>query len=311
MGSLSQRGSAQAEQASEHWQDSVSHTPPRIDTFSREGAEAARADETREEAELRMTLLAKAIEYEIIPRLMLAHRTQHECLTLPAIQTHVVTQLDVTEFAKLVLFQDESVAQACVDAMRVRGISVETIYLDLLAPVARYLGELWEQDLCDFTEVTIGLGRLQQVLHETSAAFGQAARRPMSGRRVLLLPCPGEQHTFGIAMVAEFFHRAGWDVAGGPAQAGADPQDMVQREWFDVVGFSVGSESHVGALCECIRSVRKASRNPNVGIIAGGPVFVLNPEYATRIPVDAVALNGRDAPALADELAARPGTAKT
>lgn len=291
----------------EHWQDTGHRTPARIDTFSREGAQAAHADETREEAELRMSLLAKAIEYEIIPRLMMAHRTQHECVTLPAVQTHVVTELDVTEFAKLVLFQDESVAQACVDAMRVRGISVETIYLDLLAPVARHLGQLWEQDLCDFTEVTIGLGRLQQVLHETSSAFGQAAQRPMSGRRVLLLPCPGEQHTFGIAMVAEFFHRAGWDVAGGPAQAAVDPEDMVRREWFDVVGFSVGSETHLGALCECIRSVRKASRNPNVGIIAGGPAFIANPGYAARVPADAVALNGRDAPGLADGLAARSG----
>lgn len=307
MGSLSQRGSAQAGAPAGHWRDRDATAPPRVDTFSREGAEAARADETREEAELRMSVLAKAIEYEIIPRLMLAHRTQHECLTLPAIQTHVVSELDVREFAKLVLFQDESVAQACVDAMRVRGISVETIYLDLLAPVARYLGELWEQDVCDFTEVTIGLGRLQQVLHETSSAFGQAAQRPMTGRRVLLLPCPGEQHTFGIAMVAEFFHRAGWDVAGGPAQAAIDPEDMVRREWFDVVGLSLGGETHLGALCECIRNVRKASRNPNVGIIVGGPAFVANPGYAARVPADAVALSGRDAPGLADELVARPG----
>lgn len=307
MGSLSQRSSAETATPSEHWHEAGALAPPRVDTFSREGAQAARAEESREDAELRMTLLAKAIEYEIIPRLMLAHRTQHECLTLPVLETHVVSELDVKEFTKLVLYQDESVAQACVDAMRVRGVSVETIYLDLLAPVARHLGELWEQDLCDFTEVTIGLGRLQQVLHETSSAFGQAAQRPTTGRRVLLLPCPGEQHTFGIAMVAEFFHRAGWDVAGGPAQADGDPQDMVRREWFDVVGFSVGSESHLGALSECIRSVRKASRNPNVGIIAGGPAFVANPANAARIPADAVAVSGREAPELAEKLVARSG----
>lgn len=307
MGSLSQRSSAETATPSEHWQESRDFASPRIDTFSREGADASTAAETREEAELRMTLLAKAIEYEIIPRLMLAHRTQHECLTLPVLETHVVSELDVKEFTKLVLYQDESVAQACVDAMRVRGVSVETIYLDLLAPVARHLGELWEQDLCDFTEVTIGLGRLQQVLHETSSAFGQSAQRPTTGRRVLLLPCPGEQHTFGIAMVAEFFHRAGWDVAGGPAQSDCDPEDMVRREWFDVVGFSVGSESHFGALAECIRHVREASRNPNVGIIAGGPAFVANPASASLIPADAVAMTGREAPELAEKLAARYG----
>ncbi len=38
----------------------------------------------REAVDLRLALLAKAIEHEIIPRLMLAHRRAHECLTLPA-----------------------------------------------------------------------------------------------------------------------------------------------------------------------------------------------------------------------------------
>ena len=33
--------------------------------------------------EAKLALLAKAIEHEIIPRLMLAHRSPHECLTLP------------------------------------------------------------------------------------------------------------------------------------------------------------------------------------------------------------------------------------
>lgn len=306
MGSFSQRSTVGTAMPAEHWQEPDIYVPPGVDRFSRDGVEATHTAETREEAELRMTLLAKAIEYEIIPRLMLAHRAQQECVAMTVMETHVVSGFDVKEFAKLVLFQDESVAQACVDAMRLRGVSVETIYLDLLAPVARHLGELWEQDLCGFTEVTIGLGRLQQVLHETSSAFGQAAQRPMNGLRVLLLPCPGEQHTFGIAMVAEFFHRAGWDVAGGPAQANGDPQDMVRHEWFDVIGFSLGSEAHIGALNECIRGVRKASRNANVGIIVGGPVFAKIPEYAASVPADAVAVSGRDAPELAEKLVRRP-----
>ncbi len=124
--------------------------------------------------------------------------------------------------------------------MRLKGIAVETIYLELLAPVARHLGSLWEQDLCDFTEVTIGLGRLHQVLRELSPGFSQSVGHAGNGRRILLLPSPGEQHTFGLVMVSEFFRHAGWDVAGGPWEAGADPVTMVKREWFDVVGFSLG-----------------------------------------------------------------------
>jgi MerR family transcriptional regulator, light-induced transcriptional regulator len=263
-----------------------------------------RGDHTadREAVEIRLALLAQAIEHEIIPRLMLAHRVPNMCLSQSVTAAPQVSSLDVQEFSRLVLSPDENVAQACVDAMRVRGISIETIYLDLLAPVARYLGELWEQDLCDFTEVTVGLGRLHRVLRELSPAFGQSLDRPVSGRRILLLPGPGEQHTFGLVMVAEFFRRAGWDVAGGPWEAGADPVVMVKREWFDVVGFSLASELHLAELAQCIGNVRNATLNPDVGILVGGPAFSLNPGYVTKVQADAAVTDGSKAPELAESL---------
>jgi methanogenic corrinoid protein MtbC1 len=258
----------------------------------------------REAVDLRLALLAKAIEHEIIPRLMLAHRNPHECLTLPEPDSpsEQVTQREVETFARLVLSDDENLSQACIDAMRLKGIAVETIYLELLAPVARHLGKLWEQDLCDFTEVTIGLGRLHQVLRELSPGFSQPLSHSGTGRRILLLPSPGEQHTFGLVMVSEFFRHAGWDVAGGPWEAGADPVTMVRREWFDVVGFSLGSELHLDDLARCIKAVRKAAVNPRVGIMVGGPIFGLHPEFISRVGADGATSDGRRAPEIAEKL---------
>ena len=261
------------------------------------------SDANREAVELRLAVLSQAIEHEIIPRLMLAHRAPDECLSAVVAIESPVSAEDVRAFAKLVLAPDENVAQACIEAMRVRGISVETIYLDLLAPVARYLGEQWELDLCDFTEVTVGLGRLQQVLRELSPAFGQSNHQP-SGRSVLLLPGPGEQHTFGLVMVAEFFRRAGWDVGGGPWEAGADPVLMVQREWFDVVGFSLGNETQVDELAACIKAVRAAALNKSICVIVGGPIFIERPEFVAYVNADAAATNGSHAPELAGQLVA-------
>ena len=106
-------------------------------------------DANRESVDLRLALLSRAIEDEIIPRLMLAHPVADDCLSLTPPASAQVSQQDVEAFAKLVLAPDENVAQACIEAMRTSGISVETIYTDLLAPVARYLGVLWEEDLCD------------------------------------------------------------------------------------------------------------------------------------------------------------------
>ena len=296
-GGLAQQGADQGQPAYEPWTDGGRDFLAGNDSTLR-----AVADHDKDSIELRLAVLARAIEHEIIPRLMIAHRGPNACLTALEVPQQGVTQADVQDFAKLVLSPDEDVAQACVNAMRSRGISVETIYLDLLAPVARYLGELWEQDRCDFTEVTLGLGRLHLVLRELSPAFGRANDRPTNGRRVLLLPGMGEQHTFGLVMVAEFFRRAGWDVAGGPWEAGVDPVVMVKREWFDVVGFSLASELHVTELGECIRKVREAALNPFLCVLVGGPAFTANPDYVQQVDADAAANDGSKAPDLAERL---------
>jgi MerR family transcriptional regulator, light-induced transcriptional regulator len=250
----------------------------------------------------RMAQLARTIEQEIIPRLMLAHRTTTEPLLRSVGVGYVITADDVKHFAKLVLSHEEDVAFATIQTLRSRDVSVEKIYLDLLAPTARYLGELWEDDLCNFTDVTVGLGRLQRVLRELSPALGRSVEHPSQGRRVLLLPSPGEQHTFGLVMVAEFFRRAGWDVTGGAWAAGADAAALVSAEWFDVIGFSLGAEVHLGQLAASIAAVRHATCNQDLAILVGGPLFGVHPEFVGQVGADGMTIDGREAPLLAESL---------
>ncbi len=268
------------------------------------------AEDDKESVELRLALLARAIEYEIIPRLMLAHRTPHTCVQPAAVEGSALGEADVESFARLMLAPDEHAAQACVDKLLSRGISVESIYLDLLAPVARYLGRLWDEDLCDFTDVTIGLGRLHRVLRELSSAFGQGQDGASNGRHVLLIPSPGEQHTFGLVMVSEFFRRAGWDVAGGPREPGTDLLQTVRREWFDIVGFSLATMASLDDLRACIVSVRDASLNRHIGIMVGGPIFLLHPEYANFVGADCATTDGKGAPDLAEQVILRLSQAR-
>jgi methanogenic corrinoid protein MtbC1 len=252
----------------------------------------------------RASQLARTIELEIIPRLMLAHRATPQTVLRPTGAGQPITADDVGQFAKLVLSHEEDGAFASVQTFRARGVSVESIYLDLLAPTARYLGELWEEDLCNFTDVTVGLGRLQRVLRELSPALGRSVEHPSRGRRVLLLPSPGEQHTFGLVMVAEFFRRAGWDVTGGAWAAGANAAALVEAEWFDAIGFSLGAEVHLDALAKSIGAVRHATCNRELAVLVGGPMFGAHPEYADQVGADGMTIDGREAPALAERLIA-------
>lgn len=253
---------------------------------------------------LRSVLLAKAVEYEIIPRLMLAHRVSRELVAHPLSGGEHVSPEDVAPFAELVLHADDATLRQFVAVLRERGVPIESIFLELLAPVARHLGGLWERDLCTFTEVTVGLGRLQQLLREHSAAFSRHQDGERSeARRVLLMPCPGEQHTFGLSLVGEFFHRAGWEVVTSFVATDGAPR-MVQKDWFDVVGFSLGCETGIDRLSETIAMVRRKSLNPGVSIIAGGAIFGLHPEFGDRLTADAIITDGPAAPALAEKLLA-------
>lgn len=247
-------------------------------------------DETADE---RMTWLVAAIETEIIPRLMLAHQAPclDELFAGPAARGPSAD--DVEAFARLVLVKDAGAALAQAESWRNEGVALEQIYLDLLAPTARRLGEMWEADLCDFTEVTVGLWRLQQVMYDLSPAFQSRAAETPELRRAMLVPAPGSQHTFGLFMVAEFFRRAGWQVWGEPSVSAAELVEATRRDWFDMVGLSVGSNLHIEGLASVILAVRKASLNPTIAVMVGGPVFVAHPEFLAQVGADATA---RDAP---------------
>jgi methanogenic corrinoid protein MtbC1 len=259
----------------------------------------------RPAAEERMSRLVKTLEAEVIPRLVEAHRAMPMSDMLPAACVcPPPTAAEVESFVQLVLRREELPISTCIEALRDKGMSVEVLFLELLAPAANHLGSLWEDDRCDFTEVTIALGRLQRLLQELSPSFGTEVEFPANARRALLLPSPGEQHTFGLSMVAEFFMHAGWEVAGGQGAYRDEAVDMVSREWFDVVGFSVGSDARLDWLSACIASVRKMSRNRDIGILVGGPIFTLNPEYVAIVGADATSKDGKQAPIAAEALIA-------
>lgn len=259
----------------------------------------------RPAAEERLTRLVKTLEAEVIPRLVEAHRAMPVIDAVPAAcACPPPTATEVEAFVQLVLRREDLPISACIVALRDKGMPVEVLYLDLLAPAANHLGYLWTEDLCDFTDVTIALGRLQHLLQELSPAFGTEVEFPANARRALLVPAPGEQHTFGLSMVAEFFMHAGWEVAGSQGAYRDEAVDMVRREWFDVIGFSVGSDARLEWLTSCIASVRQMSRNKNIGVLVGGPVFALNPDYVALVGADATTTDGKQAPIAAEGLIA-------
>jgi methylmalonyl-CoA mutase cobalamin-binding subunit len=248
------------------------------------------------EADRRLARIARTVELEVVPRLVLARRAVADHPAVAPAGGHAPSAADIVELTGLALAHDTGAAVATfVDSLRSRGATMQALYLDLLAPTARRLGELWVADLCHFADVTLAVCRLQKVVHDLGPAFRRETRMRENGRRALLVPVPQEQHSFGLLMVADFFRRAGWEVSGGPLEARGDLVAAVRDEWFAVVGLSVGSERQLDTAAAGVRAVRRASRNRSVGVMVGGPVFVEHPEFVALVGADATAADGQDA----------------
>ncbi len=252
--------------------------------------------------EISPTALQRLIEGEIIPRLLMAHRPS---ASLPPVLTVVDAQVPpgaAERFATAALKSEAYALLVDIDVQVARGVSVETVFLDILAPAARYLGELWDNDACDFVDVTMALWRLQEIVHELAARLPGAAERRGGERRALFAPMPGEQHGFGSLMVEEFFRRAGWATASEPGASEADLVAIVAQRWFELVGLTVASAENIEALPRVINALRTNSRNPRLGVMVGGRVFVEHPEWAAECGADATAADGRQAVLVAESL---------
>lgn len=244
-------------------------------------------------------LLSRIVELEIIPRLMLMHsgQSKRERPPMPSLQLNVE---HVHTLAQLAVEGATESASSYVRALLDAGASQEHVFLDLLAPCARWMGVQWEADVYDFSQVTIGLWRLQRVLHEYGARFSQVARPDADSHRALMAAVPGAQHTFGVVMAAEFFSRAGWDVECEPQASWSDLKNRLACNRFDMFGLSIATGDSIPHVASAILDIREASANSTLFVMVGGPLAAVVPDLAQLCGADAMACDADVAVAAAN-----------
>ena len=237
------------------------------------------------------------IEGEIIPRLLMEHaQGAEQTMALGALNGAQIAASAARRFALLPLENDTPNLLEEVDKFIAEGVSVDAIYIDLLAPAARQLGEMWENDDCDFVDVTMGLWRLQEVMREISE---RAPIEPVDESdnpyRVLFAPLPGDEHYFGAMMMDEVFARAGWKSTVMTKPLRKELLDAVSRESFDVVGLTLSRDCTSAAISNLIKAIRGVSANPNLSILLGGHMINHNPAIVAEVGADGTGADARAA----------------
>jgi MerR family transcriptional regulator, light-induced transcriptional regulator len=236
--------------------------------------------------------LAGIVEAEIVPRLYLAHRAGSRTLGAPRLPA---AEADGRAFAERALEMEAGDLIAHTLALVERGLAADAVFLELLAPAARRLGEMWEEDACTFVEVTTGLSRLHQTLRAVSAQLAPPRVQTSPAGRILLVPGPGEQHVFGLAILEEMFRREGWEAECDLIAGVAQIHRLIDVFEPDVIGFSVSRLEGIGPLTALIKDIRKKAGTGCPAILVGGKVFSDTPALAASVGADKTAANGPDA----------------
>jgi methanogenic corrinoid protein MtbC1 len=259
-------------------------------------------------AEAADTLL-RAIEGEIIPRLMLTHSELDREAAAEHDRRCTLRREDHEGFLETVLRGTAASTRDFIDSILDRGVPREIVFIDLLGRCAKRLGEMWDEDLCDFSDVTIGLCRLHQALREHSVLHDPPAHTGVEPASVLLATACGDQHVFGVVMVAEFFRSSGWRVWTEPGASVGQVSSILATDRFDLLGISAACTSVASQLSSEIRHYRKASCNPEMRVLVGGRLFLEDADLVASVGADGLAVDAKAAPIAGKSLIADLPTA--
>lgn len=184
------------------------------------------------------------------------------------------------------------------------GAEPVRIYLDVLTPAMVEIGALWEtarigvaqEHLATQITQTV-LARLAPSLEDAETAFASDDRR----RLAIVSGTPGELHSIGARMVADFLEASGWDVLllGGDAPSDEIARLAAERR-PDVVALSTSLSFNLLAAGRVFARLRQQDAPPL--LVAGGRAYEGQPDRALLAGADVFA---SDPEALLRELALR------
>lgn len=246
----------------------------------------------------RLSRLFNVVENAVIPSLLRYHPARKNRVDMKP------SEAEFEDFFACLLQDDEPGFVQTIERMRDRGLSLESVFMDVFVPAALRMGERWCDDSSDFVAVTVAVGQLQRLVQRYGAEFCAEGHPTAAGHRILLVQPDEETHNFGLALVAEFFRRDGWDVVIALAGSGLDAAQRVHAEWFDATGISTGSHTLLPGLRERITVLRHQSLNPGMVVMVGGPLFSVDASLVERVGADLTS-DARLAPGLVLQLLAQ------
>ncbi|MDT8856712.1 cobalamin-dependent protein [Paracoccaceae bacterium Fryx2] len=194
---------------------------------------------------------------------------------------------DIEALCDALLSPDDALATEMVMRAQADGMSVDVLTLAYLGDAARNLGVRWDEDRVSATEVIIAAGRIYALLRGLRRLFIPWDVIRPDAYRAAFAATPGETHTLGVTMAADYLRRRGWNIDLKVGLTHDEVIDEVGLASYPIIGLSASCSSRVFALSRLIVALRV--RNPGAWIIVSGPITTLEPDLLRLVDADAVA----------------------
>lgn len=205
--------------------------------------------------------------------------------------TETTTAPDPTidEICQALIAGDGDAALGFAETALAEGLGFDVLCETRLAPAARQLGELWEQDQLSFAEVTLAASRLFFILRTVSPG-----RRDSGGSRTAVFAAaPDEEHLLGVTMAAERARAAGWSVDLAIGQPHDRIVDRISHHRPDVVGLAVSGDRSILPVSRLVVALRVAV--PGTPIVVCGSRTDTLERARSIVGADAIAIGFADA----------------
>lgn len=202
----------------------------------------------------------------------------------------------VRELTGALMAESDTLYQKVIAGLFATGVGNDEIFERYVPDAARLLGEYWVQDRASFVEVTVGAGRLQQLLRERGDSNRGAApdRTIPLGQSVLLAVPDFENHSLGAFIAADQFRRHGIWVHMAIGLSAHDLAVQATARRYTMIGLTAGSVQTLDKIADYVRVLR-AEANPQVPLVLGGYVVALAPDAGQRTGVDHAVATVREA----------------
>ncbi len=159
-------------------------------------------------------------------------------------------------------------AWGVIEAALAAGTELDEIYLDVIAPAMRSIGDRWQAGDIDISVEHRATGITFRLLGRLGPRF---ARRGRTRGTVMVGAPAGERHSLPVAMLADLLRGEGWEVsdigADMPAEsfvhAALDTSDLI------AIGVSVTAEESLPAAAEVLAAL--GSSMAGTYLVVGGP----------------------------------------